>query len=89
MVVIAKSNPVLRVDDFFKQNFLTPNPNYFRIKYRNDSKFKTSNDLCSFRSWGFKKGSKTINISNLKGGTYMIKIEDENGLVSTKQFVKN
>lgn len=30
-----------------------------------------------------------LNVSNLSSGMYVIKIEDENGLVSTKQFVKN
>ena len=35
-----------------------------------------------------KSNSKTINTTNLKSGIYIIKIEDENGNVSTKRFIK-
>ncbi|MGB0981339.1 MAG: T9SS type A sorting domain-containing protein, partial [Winogradskyella sp.] len=32
--------------------------------------------------------SKTITTSNLKNGMYLIKIETENGSISTKRFIK-
>ena len=37
---------------------------------------------------GFKLDSNNLNVSELKAGIYILKINQENGVISTKRFIK-
>lgn len=85
------SSVTLGLNDFQnnKNNIsLYPNPTTTVLNIKMDKILKQASIYSVLGQEVLKTQHKTINIDNLKNGIYLIKIEDENGVVSTKRFVK-
>ncbi|MFT4610860.1 MAG: hypothetical protein ACJA1H_002545 [Glaciecola sp.] len=68
---------------------LYPNPTSSVLNIEINASLKQAKIYSVLGTQVLKTISKTINISTLNSGIYLIKIEDENGSISTKRFVKN
>ena len=85
-------NPTLSNDDLKtsqNQIKLYPNPTTSILNIEMNSKFKHASIYNIFGSEILKVDSSKINVSNLNKGVYLIKIEDVEGAILTKRFVKN
>ena len=65
-----------------------PNPtsSILNIKMKNNLKQATVYSVLGAKV--LNTTSKSLNTANLKSGLYLITIEDENGSVATKRFIK-
>lgn len=85
------SSVALGLNDFQnnKNNIsLYPNPTTAVLNIKMDKILKQAIIYSVLGQEVLKTQQKTIRTDNLKSGIYLIKIEDESGLVSTKRFVK-
>ncbi|WP_452218538.1 T9SS type A sorting domain-containing protein [Lacinutrix undariae] len=79
----------LSVNDFTRNEVaLYPNPTTSVLNIKMTSNLKQATIYSVLGRNVLETTSKTIQTSNLKTGLYLIKIEDENGNVSTKRFMK-
>ncbi|MGR7813306.1 T9SS type A sorting domain-containing protein [Lacinutrix undariae] len=67
---------------------LYPNPTTTVLNIKMTSSLKQATVYSVLGRKVLETTSKTIQTSNLKTGLYLIKIEDENGSISTKRFIK-
>ena len=84
--------PSLGINDFaFNENEikLYPNPTTSVLNIQMNNNFKQATIYSILGAKVLKSQNKTINVSGLSNGMFLIKIEDENGNVSTKRFIKN
>lgn len=66
-----------------------PNPTTTVLNIKMESSLKQITIYSVLGKEVLRVKSKTINVTNLRSGIYVIKIEDENGYVTSKRFVKN
>lgn len=81
----------LGINDFFiaeNEIKLYPNPTTSVLNIKMTSSLKQATIYSVLGRKVLETTSKTIQTSNLKTGLYLIKIEDENGNVSTKRFMR-
>ena len=79
----------LSVNDFTIQNIsIYPNPITSVLNIEMTSTLKQVTIYNILGAKVLNTSTKSINTSNLKSGMYLLKIEDENGQVSTKRFIK-
>ena len=92
MGVYEFGSSVLGVNDnfnVFKSDVTVyPNPTVSNLNIKMDSNLKRAIVYSVLGNKVLETTSKKITTSNLKSGLYLIKIEDENGTVSTKKFIK-
>jgi len=83
---------VLGVNDnfnmFLNEVTIYPNPTVTNLNIKMDSNLKRAVIYSVLGSKVLETTSKKITTANLKNGLYLIKIESENGTVSTKKFMK-
>ena len=81
----------LGADNFsFSENqvIIYPNPTTSVLNIKMNSNLKRATIYSVLGTKVLETSSKNINASNLKRGIYLIKIENENGSISTKRFMK-
>jgi hypothetical protein len=79
----------LSVDDFSLNTVsIYPNPTTSVLNIKTDSNLKRATIYSVLGTKILETSSKNITTSNLNKGIYLIKIEDENGNISTKRFIK-
>ena len=80
----------LGINNFFVEEEFTiyPNPTTTVLNIKMNSNFKNATIYSVLGAKVLETTSKTITTSNLKNGMYLIKIETENGSISTKRFFK-
>ena len=84
-------NSSLGIDDVDlvkNQIKLYPNPTSSILNIEMKSNLKQATIYNVLGAEVLNTSTKSINTSNLKSGMYLLKIEDENGSVSTKRFIK-
>jgi len=92
MGVYEFGSSVLGVNDnfnVFKSDVTVyPNPTVSNLNIKMNSNLKRAIIYSVLGNKVLETTSKKITTSSLKSGLYLIKIEDENGTVSTKKFIK-
>ena len=79
----------LSVDDFSLNTVsIYPNPTISVLNIKMDSNLKSATIYSVLGIKILETSSKNITTSNLNKGIYLIKIETENGNISTKRFMK-
>ncbi|MGB0981338.1 MAG: LamG-like jellyroll fold domain-containing protein [Winogradskyella sp.] len=79
----------LGVNNFIVEEFsIYPNPTTTVLNIKMKSNLKRATIYSVLGAKVLETTSKTITTSNLKNGMYLIKIETENGSISTKRFIK-
>ena len=79
----------LSVDDFSLNTVsIYPNPTTSVLNIKMESNLKHATIYSVLGTKVLETTSKNITTSNLSKGIYLLKIEDENGFVSSKRFIK-
>jgi len=82
----------LSIDDFgLTENDVKiyPNPTTSVLNIRMKTVLKQATIYSVLGAKVLQTQSSVINTSNLKMGMYLIQIQDENGQITTKRFIKN
>lgn len=86
----AECSAIVAVEDFDLINFnVYPNPTTNFITIESTQNIKQVSVYTILGQEVIKSNEKTIDVSHLENGMYLIKIVLESGKVNTKQFIKN